>query len=159
MKFMPKFIVSDSIEHTADLINQPHEDYPKRVEATKEILDFLVEEIHAVGNRATLGKMQLLSFHAKLMWDLPQDKGQWRTCNVIVGGSYPPSYLAVPNLLFDKGLLTIERSGWAGRYPWMWYQEFQEVHPFRDGNGRVGGIVLAFLTYNFEDGQMLVPCQ
>jgi fido (protein-threonine AMPylation protein) len=43
--------------------------------------------------------------------------------------------------------------------PWLWYAKFQRIHPFRDGNGRIGGIVLAWLTFNPSDRTMLAPLQ
>jgi len=34
------------------------------------------------------------------------------------------------------------------------YREFQEIHPFRDGNGRVGKIVFNLLNGTLHDPQM-----
>jgi fido (protein-threonine AMPylation protein) len=37
-----------------------------------------------------------------------------------------------------------------------WYQQFETIHPFIDGNGRVGGVVIAVLSFNVN-GVFTVP--
>lgn len=35
--------------------------------------------------------------------------------------------------------------------PLDWYKRFEEVHPFIDGNGRTGKVLLAWLTETWDD--------
>ena len=49
--------------------------------------------------------------------------------------------------------------GYAAVYqitPEEWYQEFQTLHPFNDGNGRVGAIMYNYLLGSSQD-KLLVP--
>jgi Fic family protein len=159
MRFRPAFVVSDSVDRTAGLINRPHEDYPKRLDATRIEIESLVRDRLV----STLREDDILQMHARVMWDLEKDLGQWRTCNVTVGGDYPPNWRYIPEQIERSRLFPVSRSlitepSWASM-PWLWYAEFQRIHPFRDGNGRVGGIVLAWLTFNPSDHTMLAPLQ
>lgn len=58
--------------------------------------------------------------------------GKYRDCNVWIGGSSAPSYHIVPDLM----------SNWFLDLPTMDSYEahirFEKIHPFRDGNGRLG---------------------
>lgn len=59
----------------------------------------------------------------------------WRTCNVRVGMHICPDWQDVPRLMHawaeGQGRLTPDEA----------YLEFEGIHPFRDGNGRVGKII------------------
>lgn len=64
----------------------------------------------------------------------------FRRSAVVVGNSTPPSWQEVPRLIEQlcdaADTLTPEE----------WYREFEEIHPFTDGNGRVGAILFNFLN-------------
>ena len=70
----------------------------------------------------------------------------WRRVGVIVGGRRCPPFEQVPDLirkLFDRrDTLT----------PLEFYKAYEEVHPFGDGNGRSGKILL-----NWIAGTLLAP--
>ena len=70
----------------------------------------------------------------------------YRQVRVTVGGSVPMHPSAVPsamaNLSEAMGRLT----------PTEAYKEFEEIHPFIDGNGRTGSIL-----YNWLSGTLLEP--
>lgn len=67
-----------------------------------------------------------------------------RTCEVRVGNSIPPRAVDVPNLLAD--LLARQ----AELAPLDFYRQFELIHPFEDGNGRVGKVLL-----NWKNGTLL----
>lgn len=156
--FDPKFVKVQTVEEAADLINRPHEDYPQRVPAThKAIVD-----LDWWGCDGVVRSFDLRNLHARLMVDRMDIAGRFRTSEVRVGSYTPPSPAAVAPMLVglhDKigcpHLLSLDSELIE------WYREFQMIHPFEDGNGRVGGVVVAAMTYaRFrETGYILAPCQ
>lgn len=133
----PKFMRVDTIEECADLINQPHEDYPKRVQQT-------IDMIEMYKTSYTIKEKDILQMHSHVMFD--QDhRGRYRNLEVRVGSYIPPKHYLVPNLIVNsfpvnKGELDIDLV--------KWYKDFETIHPFQDGNGRIGGIVVAALSYD-----------
>lgn len=71
---------------------------------------------------------------------------EWRTCNVRVGESIKPDWTRVPLLM--EGLI----SAWPDMDAVDWFQGYEEIHPFADGNGRTGNIL-----YNWHLGTLADP--
>jgi hypothetical protein len=59
----------------------------------------------------------------------------WRGTNVRVGDSIKPPHQDVPSMM---DLLIAD---WPHTSSDDWYFRFEEIHPFRDGNGRTGNIL------------------
>lgn len=149
----PELTYVDTLEEAADNINFPHEDYPQFVNSTletmKEVISWLKEgdlterDIKMVHQMCMKGKEYLRL-------------GDYRTTNVIVGQELePPQPYMIPPLMmsicpvgteYQKDIESIIK----------WYKEFETIHPFEDGNGRVGGIILSALSYLIR-GEYLVP--
>lgn len=72
----------------------------------------------------------------------------WRSCNVRVGLHVAPQYREVPDLM----------SRWCANLDAMTpaeaYKEFELIHPFQDGNGRVGKIIYNWLKGTLDDPVM-----
>ncbi len=75
------------------------------------------------------------------------DKG-FRACNVEVDGRHCPHFSAVDSML--KALF--RRMGDLA--PLEFYYQFEVIHPFLDGNGRVGKVLLCWLLGTLDDPEM-----
>lgn len=158
----PTFDWYPTIEEVADRINVWHEDYPQRVPATIKVLKRLRSEMISVdfGSRL-LRNSRLLGVH-KTIFGNTSFGGQWRRVYVRVGNHVAPNWRLVPgymrrlqaNYWFRHTRVpTVER-------PQDWYRDFETIHPFQDGNGRVGGVVVAaYSHYLHPDKGYLAPNQ
>lgn len=163
-EWRPKFVEVDDVDICADLINKPHDDYPIRIPMTKFCLENLV-----VIQEEELDEGFLFMIHSTIMQGL-ESRGQYRKKNVhIVGSSNfvniktgeletkrdiiytPPDYLLVPTMM--KRIMPTPIDDLIG-----WYSRFQSIHPFEDGNGRVGGVVVGALSF-IKTGKYLAPLQ
>lgn len=149
--WVPRFEPVTSLTRCTDQINRPHEDYPQRVERTADLIRHLTQ-----GKYYSVLAGDCLQLHKQLMADKPWLAGQWRTITVALAGSgyVPPAPLFVPELItacfpFSPRTEADLRS---------FYARFQCIHPFNDGNGRVGGILVAALS-KLLFGYYLTPCQ
>lgn len=70
----------------------------------------------------------------------------FREYGVTVGDHIPPPAREVPRLVAQLVDL-----GWPELTPDQWYLEFERIHPFADGNGRVGKILHNWLSGTLED--------
>lgn len=85
----------------------------------------------------------LLAIHNIIMMnhlpDTPGGRGSFRRVNVTVGYRHCPHFLEVPRLV-DGWLL--EMQDWKLREPKDMHIKFEHIHPFVDGNGRTGRMLM-----------------
>ena len=102
---------------------------------------------HVDAVRAVLdGVWRPATLHAILMNGLmvKDHVGQYRTENVWIGGKLAPHWAGVPFRMKDwehmvsRGPNANETEKWA----WRMHDHFECIHPFMDGNGRTGRLVL-----------------
>jgi Fic family protein len=69
--------------------------------------------------------------------------GEWRKCAVYIGGREGRPWYAIPELI-DNWCETVQHYKTAKDIQHA-HVEFERIHPFVDGNGRVGRILWAWL--------------
>ena len=137
----PRFYWNDDLGEVADAINKPHEDYPKRVMDTYSVLLGLNMKNYKFPMDITHDL--ILSIHRQIFKDVPF-KGQYRDVNVRVGNHVAPHYEQVQQLmdeLINESQYIVDTGG-----IYKFYHDFETIHPFQDGNGRVGGVLVAIMS-------------
>ncbi len=147
----PTFTWVATTWEAADRINSFHEDYPARVGLTFNALENLGRKLGLTGgaNMWPLGykvpSSRLFQIHSEVFGDTGF-AGRWRDVQVRIGPHVPPAPDRIQNLvtgfLLPRRLLIIEDLE-------AWYLAFETIHPFQDGNGRVGGIIVAAYAHHF----------
>ncbi len=93
-----------------------------------------------------LTEKEILNIHSLVLIDRPEDKGKYRNINVKILNAkvnVPPPYLIKPkmeellNWYNSSDLEKIEKIA-------LFHLKFETIHPFIDGNGRTGRLILNF---------------
>lgn len=140
----PTFVVNHYMGVCAHIINKPHEDYPQRISQTEQAIEM-------VQHYESIYWYTCKEINSFVMYD--QDtRGKIRNVDVRVGSFKPPSHLLVRKFLSKIFPVTKDTKLYD------WYRLFETIHPFRDGNGRVGGIIVAAMSFQ-KDGWYVTPKQ
>src|SRR6058998_2005586 len=106
----------------------------------------------------------VLDLHDTVFRGIKPDAGQWRRVNVRIAGvrHVPPRMEKVVALMSDwEESYAKEDMAGAGVFPLgaRMHFEFESIHPFSDGNGRVGRLLLNlhFLKHNWPPVHILPP--
>jgi Fic family protein len=125
--------------------------------ASRPLADVLEARLHATllerilkSTDRSLGQDTLLQWHRDLFSETkPLIAGQLRTYPVAIGGSRfsPPLPREVPGLMrqFYSWYLHSQRSTHPLHLAGAAHLRFESIHPFGDGNGRVGRLLLNFV--------------
>lgn len=148
------------MQECADLINVPHEDYPQRIDATVQMIEFFRDT-------DCITEQMCKAIHSHVMYDMKTAwRGAWRREMAFLRKSNGDIIALTPPIMIEGEIEEAQLFTW-----WFddiieesdiirWYRTFEIIHPFMDGNGRVGGVIAAVASYNFfNDGTMLAPCQ
>ena len=137
--------------------NRDVEDVLNYLDAVHHALAMLREQNLPISNRVIRESHQVLLAGARGQNKMP---GEFRKVPVFVGKLVPPPSQLVPDLFAqlekfineDNSLLPLIRVGLA-------HVQFETIHPFLDGNGRIGRllIVLMMLDYGLLKEPILYP--
>lgn len=87
--------------------------------------------------------------------------GRYRQRNVIITGTdyLPPDYHEVPELMkqYIEGLNRVDRDKHPLELASDLHAEFEAIHPFIDGNGRIGRLLLSILTLKNSYCPVIIP--
>lgn len=104
----------------------------------------LMHLLHYIAEKKPLNEDLLLKLHGMLMNGIRADAGSYRHHGVrIVGADVPTAnYLAVPRLMGELAReLRARRRDVIARAAAI-HARFEQIHPFADGNGRIGRLLL-----------------
>lgn len=133
----PKFEEVVDSEMAADNINKPHEDYPYRVNITREVIDrWIVHQIKRVDEL-------LLHSISHMLWF----EWKYREIQVQVWNHIPLPPNIVPSAMYACYVSPVEDIQVIDDL-FDWYKTFETIHPYSDWNWRVWGIIVAILSNN-----------
>jgi Fic family protein len=112
--------------------------------------------------KGPIGLVTVLELHDEVFRGVLLDAGSWRRVNVrIMGADFHPPRMEKVLPMMEKWLAEYTRRDLEGedvfsQGAWMHY-EFERIHPFQDGNGRVGRLLLNlhFLRHNWPTVHVL----
>lgn len=112
-----------------------------------------------------------LDIHRFLTREIPffedkGDSGKYRTVDVWIGHDLCPNYLLIPSLMeqwykitknmMDSFFNKCGTQGDARNIAWISHHMFEVVHPFIDGNGRTGRLILAKVLHDLGHEPLIV---
>jgi len=106
----------------------------------------------------------LLKAHKILMKDILKTAGSFRGVNVGVGSKegvthIAPPYGVVPDLMRDLFKWLKESDEHMLIKSCVFHYEFEFIHPFSDGNGRIGRLWQSVMLYNWRDVFLVMPTE
>jgi Fic family protein len=101
----------------------------------------------------------LLKAHAILMDEILNHAGKFRTSNVRVGEHIAPQSHLVPQLMGDLFDWLKSSDEHILLKSCIFHYEFEFIHPFIDGNGRIGRLWQSVILYNYNSLFALLPTE
>lgn len=109
-------------------------------------------------------EQELLKSHKILMHELLKKAGNYRTSDVGVGGKDGVVHIAPPQAQIPKLMADLFR--WLNitdEHPLItssvFHYEFEFIHPFIDGNGRMGRFWQSLILYNWNQYFSIIPIE
>lgn len=155
--FSPKFAWTNRLVTVARMINEPHVDDAAQLPLRSYRTAIVIRELINTPCSMPLSWQQAKYIHTRL-WEGLNPKGilvgDFRRCDVSVGRAIMPRHY----YLLDMVHKVYPAAPQTEDDVVGWYTRFQCLHPFEDGNGRVGGVQAAVASYK-QFGKFLAPLQ
>lgn len=115
-------------------------------------LYFLLDELLQVGDDFSFTPELIKAVHLRLMNGIVSDAGYFRNHGVRISGSHTPvaNFIKVPELISAWCNKVNEETTDPIGLMAQSHAEFEKIHPFSDGNGRTGRILLFALALKLE---------
>src|SRR3989338_7036106 len=159
---------TNAIEGSTITKEETKEILEKKIAPNKPLPDVLEIISHskvffrALNEKRELSENLILEWHNDLFKETKPDiAGKVREYLVRVGEYKTPDWQDVPRLLKDffswyaknkKNMHTIERSARA-------HYKFEKIHPFGDGNGRVGRLIMNHVLWHNNYPMLIIECK
>jgi Fic family protein len=106
----------------------------------------------------------LLKAHKILMKDILKNSGNFRTLNVGVGNKdgvshVAPPFMVVPDLMQDLFAWLKDSDEHLLIKSCVFHYEFEFIHPFSDGNGRIGRLWQSVILYHWRKVFSAIPTE
>lgn len=97
-------------------------------------------------NKVPFSEGVIKQIHSLVLMDRPKDRGVYRVIPVRISGAYrvPPDPIVVPELMekLVNDFLTNTNKLHPVEMAALFHLKFEDIHPFIDGNGRTGRLIL-----------------
>lgn len=127
-----------------DNIALPNKTLVEQMEAKNHqtALNYLFDHIHKKGS---INEALVLKLHSILMNGIRSDAGIYRNHAVrIVGVSLPTAnYLRIPDFVPEVIAMVVKKTNDIIATSAEVHSKFEQIHPFSDGNGRVGRLLMS----------------
>ncbi len=124
----------------------------------KKAFDFILNYTGDITKEFIL-ELHKLVITNTLRQDLVSQTGRYRNVQVFVGRSIPPNPFEVPKQM--ARLLKWYSTNKSKLHPLVlasyFHTEFEKIHPFVDGNGRVGRLLMNFVLYKNKFPMINIP--
>ena len=124
----------------------------------KKAFDFILKYNGDITKEFILELHRLVVFNT-LREELTNQIGRYRTVQVFIGNSIPPKPVDVPIKI--SRLLKWHSMNKNKLHPLVlasyFHSEFEKIHPFADGNGRVGRLLMNFILHKNNYPMINIP--
>lgn len=148
---------TQALDNTEDITSAQPSTSASNKKDTREVLNYeqaVIDGIQAIDDGETLSVDLIHSLHEKLLTGVPDDRvdtdtiGAYKTVPNHLGDFLPPAPGAVEGLM--DALLTYYRTG-GSYHPLidigLFHYQFETIHPYGDGNGRLGRLLITLQLY------------